>query len=81
MQQEHVPRIAATKPGFRREDKGDSNNEEEEWKDEIGGRPAIPLGVFEGPVRMVVSGVVDQDHGGDGDAAEQIERSEAGRGA
>ncbi len=77
MQQEKVLGIPTPEPGFGGEDQRDSDNEQEEREDEIGGGPAIPLGVFEGPVGMIVAWVIDQDHGGDGDTAEKIERGEA----
>jgi len=57
------------------EDKGDADQEQKGRKDEVGGGEAVPDGVFEGPVGVgVVAGAVDQDHEGDGGAAEEIER-------
>jgi hypothetical protein len=57
---------------------GHADGEEKEGKDEVGRRPAVPFGVEERPVRLVpVAGVVDQDHGGDGQAAEDVERAQA----
>ncbi len=80
VEQQLAPRIAPAEPGFEGEDQRDSDDEEEEREDEIGRRPAIPFGMFQWPVRMIVSGIIDQDHGGDGDATEEIERGEASGG-
>src|SRR5438309_8928875 len=61
---------------------GDSDDEEEERKYQIGRRPAIPRRVLERRInRTPRSGVVDEQHAGDRRAAKNIEGSQplAGR--
>lgn len=58
---------------------GDADDEQEERHDQVGGGAAVPGGVLEGVVDGGPgAGVVDQDHGGDGGAAEDVEREQAG---
>ena len=57
---------------------GDADREEEEGKDEVGRRPAVPLGMEERSVGLVpVPGVVHQDHGGDGHSPERVQGAQA----
>lgn len=59
------------------EDERDADDEEEGREDEIGRGPAVPGGVLEDPVGVtLVAVVVDEDHEGDSDAAEHVEREE-----
>ena len=53
-----------------REIGGDSHDEEDE--DEVGGGHAVPLGVLEDGERRLEA-VVDEDHGGDGHAAQDVD--------
>ena len=50
----------------------DSHNKEEEGEDEVAGRQAVPFGVLEHLERLAPA-VVDEDHPGYGDAAQDIE--------
>src|SRR5450759_1813728 len=53
------------------------NDEQKEWKDQIGWRPAVPFGVVQGPVDVRPrTGIVHQHHAGDRQAAEDVERDE-----
>ena len=64
--------------GSPRQRNRDADDEQEERKDEVGGRPPIPLGVIEGPVDVrPVARVVDDDHRGDRQAAKHVERDQA----
>lgn len=59
-------------------DDGGADHEEEVRKDEIGEGESIPLGVVELRVGLgPVAGVVDEDHEGDGDAAEDVDGEDA----
>src|SRR5262245_43589716 len=61
----------------KRERDRDADDEEKEWKDEIGRRPAIPLGVFQWPVDAGPrAGIIYQHHCGDSDAAKDVERDQ-----
>ena len=65
--------------GLEGEDDGHADEEEEAGKDEIGEGPAVPWSVVELRVDVgPVSGVVDEDHEGDGDAAESVDGENAG---
>src|SRR5205085_3556309 len=56
----------------------DADDEEEEGEYEVGRRPAVPRRVFERAVdRTPSAGVVDENHPGDGHAAEHVERQHA----
>src|SRR5437870_7677320 len=71
--------VAATfiNSSSKRERNRDTDNEQEEGKDQICRRPAVPLGVLERPVDMRPrAGVVYQHHAGDRQAAEDVERDE-----
>ena len=60
------------------EDERGAHEEEEVGEDEVGQRPAVPRGVIELRIDMApVAGIVDQDHEGDSDAAEEIDREDA----
>ena len=68
-------RARASQPPRERERHPD--HEQEEREDEVGGRPPVPGDVQERPVDVPpVAGVVDEDHRGDGRAAEDVERQE-----
>ena len=81
VEQQLAPRITSPEAGFEGEDQRNSDDEEEEREDKIGGGPAIPFGMFQRPVRMTVSGIIDQDHGRDGNATKQVERTRRVEGA
>src|SRR6185503_2823557 len=54
-----------------------ADDEDEEWKDEIRGRPAVPLSVTQWSIHVFPrAGIVDKDHAGDRDAAKNVERHE-----
>ena len=66
--------------GSREEDDGRADEEEEVGEDEVGEGEAVPGGVIElGKGVGPVAGVVDEDHEGDGDAAEDIDGEDASR--
>src|SRR5258708_26857527 len=69
--------IASIQPGLERENHRDADDEKEEGEDEVGRSPAVPLGVFERPVGVVVARIVDPDHGGSRAPAEYIGGGEA----
>ena len=55
-----------------------ANDEQEKRKDEIGGRPAMPLRMRERPIDVTPGArIVYQHHPGDRDAAKHVERNEA----
>src|SRR3954454_14970941 len=57
-----------------------ADNEQEEGEDEVGGRPTMPVGMFELPVLIFLAPlarIVDQDHGEDRKAAKDVEREQA----
>src|SRR5262249_32908649 len=57
----------------------DANNEQEGRKDEIGERPAVPGGMQQGRENVTpVASVVDQNHPGDSETTQSIERLQAG---
>jgi|SRR5579862_465524 len=74
--------LAAGDAGLEREDDGGADHEEEVGEDEVGEGEAVPccvveLGVGVGPV----AGVVDENHEGDGEAAEDVDGEDSvGRG-
>lgn len=69
---------AAGDAGGEREDDGGADEEEEGGEDEVGEGEAVPLRVEELAVAVCgVFGVVDEDHKGDGDAAEDIDGEDA----
>jgi hypothetical protein len=66
-------RVAAGQPLAERDRHGDTDDEQEEREDQIGGRPAVPLGVQKRRVDVgPAAGVVDEDHPGDGCPAKGI---------
>src|SRR5882724_63742 len=55
------------------------NDEQKEREDQIGRRPAIPFGMFQRPIDMRPrTGVVHQNHAGDRQAAEDVEKEQSG---
>ncbi len=72
---------AAGKAGFEGEDDRGSDDKEESGEDEVGGGEAVPVGVLHEPPGVVGAIVVDHDHEGDGEAAEDVEGDEAADGA
>ena len=77
---QHLPG-AGPRPGevelTQREVGGDAHDEHERWEDEVGGREAYPVGVFEGREALGATGVVDQNHAGDGEAAQDVDGQDA----
>ena len=64
--------------GLEGEDDGGSDDEEEGGEDEVGGCESVPLGVPHEPPGAGLAGiVVDHDHEGDGEAAEDVKGNEA----
>ena len=64
--------------GVEREDDGGADEEEEVGEDEVGEGEAVPGGVVELGVGVgPVAGVVDEDHEGDGEAAEDVDGEDA----
>ena len=60
------------------EDDGGADEEEEVGEDEVGEGEAVPGGVVELSVGVgPVAGVVDEDHEGDGEAAEDVDGEDA----
>ncbi len=67
-------RCSAGEAGLHGEDDGGSDEEEEVGKDEVREGEAVPGGVVELGVGVgPVAGVVDEDHEGDGEAAEDVD--------
>ena len=55
----------------------DANDEQEERKNKICGSPTMPTGMGQRPIDVAPRArIVDQDHPGDRDAAEDIERNQ-----
>ena len=74
--------VAFAEAAVERKDGGGSDEEEEVGEDEVGEGPAVPGGVVELLVDVgPVAGVVDEDHEGDGDAAEDVDGEDALAGA
>src|SRR6202044_3495580 len=75
---ERLAAVAFCGAGVERKDDGGTDQEEESWEDEVGEGPAIPRGVVERREDVVpIAGIVDQDHEGDGDAAEEVDGEDA----
>src|ERR1019366_5227333 len=75
---EHALGVAAGDAGLKREDDGRADEEEEVGKDEIGKGESIPFCVIELRVDVApVAGIVDENHEGDGEAAEDVYRKDA----
>src|SRR5260370_3727893 len=56
-----------------------ADDEQKEWKDQVSWRPAIPFSVFQRPVDVRPrTGIVHEHHPDDRQAAEDVERNEAG---
>ncbi len=73
--------IAACDAGLQREDDGGANQEEEVGEDEVGESESIPGRVIELSVDVgPVAGIVDQDHEGDGEAAQDVDGEDAAEG-
>ena len=73
-------RLAA--PGARRKrvDDRDADEKQKRRKDEVGGRPAIPIRVLDGPIGFVVAaGIIDNDHARNREAAEVRDIDTLGR--
>src|SRR5512138_656986 len=69
--------ITARLPCGEREVRRDSDDEQEERKDQVSRRPAVPGGVLERRVdRAPRPWIVDEQHAGDREAAEHVERHE-----
>ena len=79
---EGAARFASADAGVEREDDGRADEEEEVGEDEVGEGEAVPGGVIElGEGVGPVAGVVDEDHEGDGESAEDVDGENAsGRG-
>ncbi len=76
---EGLAAVAFCRAGVEREDDGGADEKEEGWEDEVGEGPAVPGGVVEGREDVgPVAGIVDQDHEGDGDAAQEVDGEDAG---
>ena len=58
------------------EEEYNTDDEEEKGEDQVGRCPAVPVGVFQRSV-FGAGALIDQDHGGDGDAAEDVEGNQA----
>ena len=70
--------LALGDAGVEREDDGGADEEEEVGEDEVGEGEAVPGGVVELGVGVgPVAGVVDEDHEGDGEAAEDVDGEDA----
>ena len=70
--------FAAIEARGERKRHGHADYEKEKRKDQISRSPAIPFGVLKRPVDVFpTAGIVDQDHGRDGGAAEYVERNES----
>ena len=77
---ERLAAVAFGGAGVERKDDGGADEEEEGWEDEVGEGPAVPGGVVERVEDVVpIAGIVDQDHEGDGEAAEEVDGEDAGR--
>jgi hypothetical protein len=58
-----------------------ADDEDEQWKDQVGRRPAIPGRVLQRCVDVFpATGVVDEQHSGNGDAANDVERKQTNAG-
>jgi hypothetical protein len=79
VQGEGAARLAAGDAGVEREDDGDAYEEEEVGEDEVGCGEAVPGGVVELGVDVgPVAGVVDENHEGDGETAQDVDGEDAG---
>jgi hypothetical protein len=66
--------FAALKAGGKREHHRDAHQKQKRREDEVGRSPAIPVGVLDRTIGQVVAaGVVDHNHSGDGESAENIQ--------
>ena len=66
--------VSAGEAGLHGEDDGGADEEEEVGEDEVCEGEAVPGGVVELGVGVgPVAGVVDEDHEGDGEAAEDVD--------
>ena len=64
--------------GLQRQDDGCADEEEEVGEDKVGEGEAVPFGVVELGVDVrPVAGVVDENHEGDGEAAEDVDGEDA----
>jgi hypothetical protein len=72
--------VASSNTGLKGEDDRHADEEEEAGEDEIGEGPAIPNSVIELRVDVrPVTGIVDENHEGDGDPSEDVDGDDAGR--
>ena len=70
--------VASCDAGVEGQDDGDADEEEEVGEDEVGEGEAVPCGVVELRVDVApVAGIVDEDHEGDGEAAEDVDGEDA----
>ena len=76
---ERFAAVAFCGAGVERKDDGRADEEEEGWEDEVGEGPAVPWRVIEGMEDVVrIARIVDEDHEGDGEAAEEVDGEDAG---
>ena len=69
---------AARQPRLCREHDGDADQQKERWEDQVSRREAIPDGVLQRPKgAFLVPVVVDENHEGERQAAQQIDREQA----
>ena len=74
--------VAARAPRRERQMRRDAGDEEEEREDEVRRRPAVPRGVLERRIdRAPRARIVDEQHAGDGQPAENVEGQETFRSA
>jgi len=75
---EGLLRVSPRDAGLKGEDDGGADEKEEVWEDEVGEGEAVPRGVIELGVGVgPVAWVVDEDHEGDGEAAQDIDGEDA----
>src|SRR5271157_2388329 len=76
VQNESFLRISPAQPRLEGKHERDADDEEKEGKDHVGRSPSIPPRMLQRPVGCAAARVVDQDHGGDRGAAEDIKRNQ-----
>src|SRR5215831_9993580 len=52
-------------------------NKDKEGENQVRGRPPVPTGMTQGPIgRRPIAGIIDQYHGRDGNAAEEVKSNQ-----
>lgn len=71
-------RFPSADAGLEREDDGGADDEEEVGEDEVGKGETVPFSVVQLRIGVgPVTGIIDQDHEGDGDSAKDVDGEDA----